>query len=316
MIFLTTNRHVCHAWLCEVTTMKQKKLNEPKLWEHILFLGPATIVFLVVVLIPFAISIRYSFTNWNGISIRADFVGLKNYIEIFSGKNTFLSSFRFTFIVALCNVAIMNVFGIVMAALLTTKIPFRNAFRVVFYLPNVIGGLILGFVWQFIFINGIPALGTALHIDALAVAWLGSETTATMAIIIVSVWQGMGYIMVIMIAALTGVSNDLVEAAKIDGANAIQTFFKVKLPLCMPYITLCLFWTISQAFKMFDLNYSLTKGGPYGSTTSMALNIYNDAFANNKYGLATAESVVFFIIIMLITSVQMYFSRKKEAELL
>lgn len=296
--------------------MKHKKLNQPKLWEHILFLGPAMAAFVIVILIPFAISIGYSFTNWNGISIGADFVGLKNYIEIFSGKNNFLGSFRFTFVVALCNVLIMNLLGIFMAALLTTKIPFRNAFRVVFYLPNVIGGLILGFVWQFIFINGIPSIGAALHIDALSVAWLGSETTATLAIIIVSVWQGMGYIMVIMIAALSGVSEDLVEAAKLDGATAIQTFFRVKLPLCMPYITLCLFWTISQAFKMFDLNYSLTKGGPYGSTTSMALNIYNDAFANNKYGMATAESVVFFVIIMLITSVQMYFSRKKEAELL
>lgn len=294
---------------------KKRTLNQPKFWEHILFLGPATLVFLIVVIIPFVISIGYSFTSWNGISVNADFVGIKNYITILSGKNTFLGSFKFTFVVALVNVAVMNIFGILMAALLTTKVPFRNAFRVVFYLPNVIGGLILGFVWQFIFINGIPAIGHLLHIDALSIAWLGTEMTATLAIIIVSVWQGMGYIMVIMIAALTGVADDLVEAAKIDGANAMQIFLKVKLPLCMPYITLCLFWTISQAFKMFDLNYSLTKGGPYGSTTSMALNIYNDAFANNKYGLATAESVVFFLIIMLITSVQMYFSRKKEAEL-
>ena len=161
-----------------------------------------------------------------------------------------------------------------------------------------------------------PAIGKLLHFGPLMTPWLGTEMTAYAAIVIVSVWQGMGYVMVIMIAALTGISSELVEAAKIDGANAFQIFFKIKLPLCMPYITLCLFWTISQAFKMFDLNYSLTKGGPYGSTVSLALNIYNDAFANNKYGLATAESFVFFVIILVITSVQMYFSRKKEEELM
>ena len=167
-----------------------------------------------------------------------------------------------------------------------------------------------------LFINGLPAIGKLLHFGPLMTPWLGTEMTAYAAIVIVSVWQGMGYVMVIMIAALTGISSELVEAAKIDGANAFQIFFKIKLPLCMPYITLCLFWTISQAFKMFDLNYSLTKGGPYGSTVSLALNIYNDAFANNKYGLATAESFVFFVIILVITSVQMYFSRKKEEELM
>ena len=129
-------------------------------------------------------------------------------------------------------------------------------------------------------------------------------------------WVGIPYTMLQVTGVLQNVPAELYEAAKIDGANAFQIFFKIKLPLCMPYITLCLFWTISQAFKMFDLNYSLTKGGPYGSTVSLALNIYNDAFANNKYGLATAESFVFFVIILVITSVQMYFSRKKEEELM
>ena len=295
---------------------KKSHFNKPSLWEHVLFLGPASIIFLVVIIIPFIISIRYSLTSWNGVSSEISYVGFKNFIDIFTGKSSFLDAFKFTSIIAFFNVICMNIAGIAMAALLTTKIPFQNAFRVIFYLPNIIGGLILGFVWQFIFINGVPAIGKLLHFEPLMTPWLGTELTAYAAIVIVSVWQGMGYVMVIIIAALTGISSELIEAAKIDGASAFQTFFKVKLPLCMPYITLCLFWTISQAFKMFDLNYSLTKGGPYGSTVSLALNIYNDAFANNKYGLATAESLVFFVIILMITSVQMYFSRKKERELL
>ena len=295
---------------------KKSHFNKPSLWEHILFLGPASIIFLIVIIIPFIISIRYSLTSWNGVSSEINFVGFKNFIDIFTGKSSFLDAFKFTSIIAFFNVICMNIAGIAMAALLTTKIPFQNAFRVIFYLPNIIGGLILGFVWQFIFINGVPAIGKLLHFEPLMTPWLGTELTAYAAIVIVSVWQGMGYVMVIIIAALTGISSELIEAAKIDGANAFQIFFKIKLPLCTPYITLCLFWTISQAFKMFDLNYSLTKGGPYGSTVSLALNIYNDAFANNKYGLATAESLVFFVIILMITSVQMYFSRKKERELL
>lgn len=293
---------------------KKTDFNKPALWEHMLFLGPASVIFLIVIIIPFIISIRYSFTSWNGVSSEVEFIGLKNFINIFTGKNDFLDAFKFTAIIAFFNVICMNVTGIFMAALLTTKIPFQSVFRVVFYLPNIIGGLILGFVWQFIFINGVPAIGKLIQFKPLMTPWLGTELTAYAAIVIVSVWQGMGYVMVIIIAALTGISGDLVEASKIDGANAVQIFFKIKLPLCMPYITLCLFWTISQAFKMFDLNYSLTKGGPYGSTVSMALNIYNDAFANNKYGLATAESLVFFVIILVITSVQMHFSRKKEEE--
>ena len=259
---------------------RKKSFNCPALWEHLLFLGPASIVFLIVIIIPFIISVGYSFTDWNGVSSDISFIGIKNFIDIFTGKSNFLGAFKFTFIIAICNV------------------------------------ICLGFVWQFIFINGVPAIGKLLNFGPLMTPWLGTEMTAYAAIVIVSVWQGMGYVMVIMIAALTGISSELVEAAKIDGANAFQIFFKIKLPLCMPYITLCLFWTISQAFKMFDLNYSLTKGGPYGSTVSLALNIYNDAFANNKYGLATAESFVFFVIILVITSVQMYFSRKKEEELM
>lgn len=296
--------------------MKKKHFNQPTLAEHLFFLGPATVVFVVAVIVPFVISVGYSLTDWNGVTADVSFVGLKNFVDIFTGSCKFLDSFKFTFIIAVFNVILVNVCGIAMAALLTTKIPFQNVFRVAFYLPNVIGGLILGFVWQFIFINGVPAIGNLLNIEALMTPWLGTELTAYAAIVIVSVWQGMGYVMVIIIAALVGIPNEVVEAAHIDGAGPIQTFFRIKLPLCTPYITLCLFWTISQAFKMFDLNYSLTKGGPYGSTTSLALNIYNDAFSNNKYGLATAESLVFFAIILVVTSVQLYLSKKKEEEML
>lgn len=294
---------------------KKSKALRPKFWEHLLFLGPATIIFCIVILIPFIISIVYSFTNWNGVSNEIQFVGLKNFIDIFTGKSDFLSSFQFTFGVAIVNVMLVNIFGILLAAVLSEKLIFRNGFKLIFYLPNIIGGLILGFIWQFIFTNGLPAMGKALGIGLISSSWLAVPQKAAWAIIVVSVWQSLGYVMLIMVSAFSGVSRDMIESAQIDGASAIKIFFKIKLPTVMPFVTVCLFWTMSSSFKMFELNYSLTKGGPFGTTTSMALNIYNDAFQNNKYGLATAESLVFFLIVMCVAGIQMYFSRKEEKKL-
>ena len=291
--------------------MKNQKMG---FWRHALFLGPASLAFALAVVVPFVISVIYSFTDWNGVANDIKFIGLDNFVRIFSGKSNFLGSFWFTLKISVVNVILINVLGTLLAVALTSAIRAKGLFRVAFYLPNTIGGLILGFVWQFIFVTGFPAIGQLLQSGFFNQQWLGTESTSFIGLVIVSVWQNVGYVMVIMTAALMGVPSDLIESARIDGASAVCTFFKVKLPLCMPYITVCLFWTISNAFKMFELNYSLTKGGPYGSTNSMALYIYNDAFANNKYGLATAESLVFFVIIMLITGIQMYFTGKKERE--
>lgn len=293
--------------------MKKKKAG---FWRHLLFLGPASAVFFIAVLIPFIISMGYAFTDWNGVANEVNFVAFQNFIDIFTGKSRFLDSFWFTLKITIVNVVLICVVGTLLAVALTSKMKGTGVFRVMFYLPQTIGGLILGFVWQFIFVNGFPAIAETFHIGILDQQWLGTETTAFVALVVVSVWQNAGYVMVIMIAALSGVPSEMVESAKIDGANGLTIFFKVKLPLCISYITVCLFWTIANAFKMFDLNFSLTKGGPYGSTNSLALAIYNDAFSNNKYGLATAESMVFFVITMVITGIQFYFTNKKERELL
>ena len=293
--------------------MKKKKTG---FWRHLLFLGPASAAFFIAVLIPFIISMGYAFTDWNGVANEVNFVAFQNFIDIFTGKSRFLDSFWFTLKITIVNVVLICVVGTLLAVALTSKMKGTGVFRVMFYLPQTIGGLILGFVWQFIFVNGFPAIAETFHIGILDQQWLGTETTAFVALVVVSVWQNAGYVMVIMIAALSGVPSEMVESAKIDGANGLTIFFKVKLPLCILYITVCLFWTIANAFKMFDLNFSLTKGGPYGSTNSLALAIYNDAFSNNKYGLATAESMVFFVIIMVITGIQFYFTNKKERELL
>lgn len=283
--------------------------------EHLLFLGPASICFVLVVFLPFIMSVGYSMTDWNGVSNTIRFIGLQNFITVFSGKSDFLQSFLFTFKMTVASVVLTNLLGLAMAGILTTQIRLSNFFRAVFFLPNTMGGIVLGFIWQFIFIAGFPAIGQLLNLPFFEMQWLGTEGTAFASLLIVSVWQGVGYVMVLMVAGLVAVPHELLEAAQIDGASRLHTFFRIRLPICMPYITICLFWTISNAFKMFDLNVSLTKGGPYGSTTSLALDIYQDAFANNKYGLATAESLVFFLIIFGITSLQLFLSLRKEAQL-
>lgn len=288
-----------------------KKFSGTKL-QHIVFLGPASLLFLIIVVIPFVISIYYSLTDWNGISKTMDFIGLNNYVDIFTGNSRFLEAFGFTVSISFVIVILTNVIGIGLAALLINRFVGSNFFRAVFFLPNTMGGVVMGYIWRFIFLLVIQYLGTVLNWSILQLPWLGTEETAYIALVIVSVWQGVGYVMVIMIAALSGVPHDLSEAARIDGASSWKTFWKIKIPYCMPYVTVCLFWTISVAFKMFDVNVALTKGGPYGSTTPMALQIYYDAFNANKYGFANAESIVFFLIIFIITSIQMFLSQRKE----
>lgn len=300
--------------MADMDFRKRKKYS--MLWGHLLFLGPSILVFIIVVVIPFAISLIYSFSNWNGISGEVQFVGLDNFRDIFSGKARFLDSLWFTLRMTAVCVLLINLLGLVLAVALTSRIPLRSPLRAAYYLPQMMGGLILGFIWQFIFVSGLPVVGNRLNLDFLAQQWLGTENTAFAALVIVNVWQNAGYVMVIMIAGLAGISSELLESAKVEGSGVLHTLLRIKLPLCIPYITVALFWTLSSALKMFEINLALTKGGPYGSTTSMTLNIYTDAFANNKYGLATAEALVFFVIIMVITSVQMYLGKRKEKQLL
>ena len=288
------------------------KKHREHLLPHLLFLGPATMVFLIAIIIPFVISFYYAFTDWNGISPNANFIRLENFIAIFSGKSTFLESFWFTLRLSLVNVCLVIIIGTLIAAVVSSSIPLRGVFRLIFYLPQVIGGLVLGYVWQFIFSKGLTSLGEQLNLPLFMQSWLGKPQTAFWALVIVFTWQMVGYVMVVMTAALTSLPEDIIESANLDGAGSVATFFRIKLPLCMPYMTICTFWVLSNAFKMFELNMSLTAGGPYGSTNSLALTIYKDAFMNTRYGLATAESLIFFLVILVITSIQGLLTKRGE----
>lgn len=280
--------------------------KRPTLWVHALFLLPSILALLLGILIPFWVSCAYSLTDWNGVSDQVQFVGLQNYVDIFTGKTQFLEAMRFTVFLALFNIVLVTILGTLAAVLVTSRFPFRNAAKTVLYLPYTLGGMVLGFVWQFIFLQALPQIGKQLDIAALETPWLGYENTAFFALSLVFIWQNLGYVMVIISSGLISVPRELLEAAKLDGAGRLTTFFRVKIPQIIPYISTCIFWTTACAFKMFELSLSMTKGGPYGSTRTLALNIYYDAFSNNMYGLATAESLVFLALMAVIVIAQRY----------
>lgn len=281
---------------------------------QLVFVGPALLFFAAVVLVPFFMSIYYSMTDWNGVTRTVVWTGLDNFRTILAADEGFRTSFWFTTRYTVAAVVLSNAVGFALALFLTMPLKTRNALRTVFFLPNVIAGLLLGFIWQFIFVKGFAAVGQLTGIAFFNLPWLGTASTAFWGMVIVSVWQMSGYLMVIYIAGIMNVPKDLLEAAKIDGAGKWQTLKSVIIPMVMPAFTVCLFLAISWSFKVFDLNLALTKGGPFGSTESVALNIYKEAFQNNRYGLGTAKSLIFFIIVAAVTSLQVYFTKRKEVE--
>ena len=291
-----------------------------------LFILPALFAFVLVVLVPAVKGFYYSFTDWNGIGKNAVFVGMSNYGKLLSDSR-FWNSFLFTFVFALCSVICINAVGFGLAVLVTNKIKGANLARTVFFMPNLIGGILLGFTWQFIFVSIFEAIGKNTGMTWLQ-GWLSDQKTGFIGMLIVLTWQLAGYMMIIYIAGIQNIPGELIEAAKMDGANSWQLLKKVTIPMVMPSITICtfltlvapaftigLFLSISDSFKMFDQNLSLTAGGPANSTEMIALNIYNTAFKESKLGQAQAKAVVFLIVVVVISVTQLILSKRKEVEM-
>ncbi len=280
--------------------------------QQLVFIGPAVLIFSLVIIAPFLLGLYYSMTDWNGVSPNVNWVWFDNFKKIFMEDTDFASSFWFTTKITVTIVILTNLLGFFIAYMLVQKLKTRNMLRSIFFMPNVLGGLLLGFIWQFIFVRGFTTLGAYSDFFLFKLAWLGTEATAFWGLVIVSVWQGTGYVMVIYIAGLSNVPEDLKEAAYVDGAKRRQVLRHVILPMIMSSITVCLFWTINHTYKMYDLNYSLTNGGPFRSTESVSMNIFIEAFANNRYGLGTAKAFIFFVAVALITVVQVYLTKRRE----
>ncbi|WP_068613928.1 carbohydrate ABC transporter permease [Paenibacillus tuaregi] len=288
--------------------MERKKASS---WLYqLIFVGPSAVFFLLIVAVPFFLGLYYSFTSWNGISRHVTWVGLNNYIHIFTKDPDFLNSFWFTVKFTVLGVVLTNVVGFALAYLLTKPLATRNVMRTVFFMPHVIGGLLLGFIWQFIFVRGFQSIGGPFF----NLPWLGTESTSFWAIVIVFIWQNSGYLMVIYISSLGAIPGSLIEAAKVDGAGRKQVLRHIIVPLIMPGVTVCLFLAISWSFKLFDLNLSLTKGGPFKSTESVALNIYNEAFNISRFGMGSAKAIIFFVIVAIISILQVRATKSREVE--
>jgi raffinose/stachyose/melibiose transport system permease protein len=274
-----------------------------------IFVGPALFIWVTVVIIPFAYGIAITFTDWNGLSMDIQYIGLKNYITVFTDK-TFLQAFLKTVIYVFFTVVFSNIIGFILGLAVTKGTWGQSLFRAGFFTPNIIGGIILGYIWNFIFPYALTGLGKEMGISWLSQSWLTDPNRALIALIIVSVWQMSGYLMVIYIAGLVNIPKELLEASNIDGASTWQTIRHVKIPLIKNAITICIFLTIVRTFMSFDLNLALTAGGPYKSTELIAYKIYQTAFTSMKFGVGQAQAMILFVIVVIIASLQVYFTRK------
>lgn len=286
--------------------MKKKNIT---FW---LFLAPVLIAFIMVVLIPFIMGIYYSLTDWNGISENINFVGLKNFKDAFA-DDTFRHSFWFTTKFTLVSVIVLNVMGFSLALFVTRKFKGNEIVKTIFFMPNLIGGLILGFIWQFIFQEVFAAIGKATGATWL-MGWLSNEETGFWGLVILMCWQMAGYLMIIYIAGIQGISNDVIEASTIDGASAWQRMKHIIFPLVRPAMTVSVFLTLSNSFKLYDQNLSLTAGGPSSSTEMLAMNILLTGQRFNNMGQAQAKALILLLVVGAISLVQVYISKKGEVE--
>ena len=269
-----------------------------------IFVLPTLIAFSFAFIIPFVMGVYLSFCKFKTIT-NAQFVGLGNYIKIFADKD-FVNAFGFTLKCSVVSIVTINVFAFILALALTRKIKGTNLFRTVFFMPNLIGGIILGYIWQQM-INAV-----LLKYETTLVA---NPTYGFWGLIILMNWQMIGYMMIIYVAGLQNVPTDLIEAAEIDGATSLQTLFKVKIPMVMPSITICLFLTVSNSFKLFDQNLALTAGAPSKKTAMLALDIYNTFYGRSGFeGVGQAKAVLFFIVVAVIALGQLVLTRRKEVE--
>ncbi len=282
------------------------KTNDPTKKYFPVFVLPTLLTFLMFVLIPFIMGLVLSFTRFQVIT-DARFVGFRNYIRAFTLNNEFLHALGFTTLFTIVSVITVNIFAFLLALLLTKGLKGTNLFRSVFFMPNLIGGIVLGYIWNLL-INGVLLyfFGEDISFAAKYGFW---------GLVILTNWQLIGYMMVIYIAGLQNIPTDMLEAASIDGASPITILFKIKIPMMMPSITICTFLTLTNSFKMFDQNLALTNGAPGTETEMLALNIYKTFYGRSGFqGVGQAKAVIFFIIVALIAFIQLKLTRTKEME--
>lgn len=292
--------------------MKNKKTKDLAIFA--LFVFPAVAFVLFATDIPFVMNLYYSVFNWNGIGKNMEFVGLANYVKIFTADPLFWKGVRFTLKFAVFYVVIVNIVSLTVAIVMARENKVNSLGRAFYYIPYIISLTAISLIWKFILGPAFEALYSVTGWEFFNWSWLGTPKLAFYVVVVMAVWQNLGFYMVNYIAGIIAVPGELLEAARIDGATSFQVFRKITIPMIMPAISICMLTSMTFAFKLFDIIMVFTKGGPANSTVSVAYNIYKEAFVNSKYGLATAKSLVFVVFVLIITAIQMKITKSKEVE--
>lgn len=295
--------------------MKQSRL------VNVLFLAPTIFAFLMIIVIPFFFGLYYSMTDWTGISSVVNFVGLKNFKNLFNSPD-FLYSFLITILFTIINVILVNIVSFALSLVVTSNIPRRNFYRAGFFVPYLIGGIVLGYIWQFILNNILVDVGTFLSIGFLQTSFLSRPESVIWTMSVVNTWQYSGYIMLIYVAAIQGIPESLMEAANVDGAKYHTRVFRILIPMMANAFTISLFLTLTTSFKQFDMNLTLTNGGPatrflgapVKASQLLAMNIFDTATAN-RMAEAQAKAVILFVALLIVSLIQVTINKRKEVEM-
>lgn len=279
--------------------------------QFFMFAGVATVMFTAVVILPFLYGLYLTFTSWDGVSTQKPFVGIANYVATFADADYWVALGR-TFLYSVIAVILVNVVAFILAYLVTSGVKGQNFFRAGFFIPNLIGGIVLGYIWKFVFNRALVALGESFSVGALSTSWLATTSGAMLCMIIVSVWQYAGYMMLIYVAGFMSVSGDVLEAAMIDGCTHIQSIVNVSVPLMVSSFVQCLFLTVTRCFMVYDVNLSLTNGEPFNSSVMAAMHVYNQAFTYKNFGVGQAEALILFVVCAVVGVVQVYVGKKAE----
>jgi raffinose/stachyose/melibiose transport system permease protein len=276
------------------------------------FAGVPLAIFTVVLVIPFVNGLYYTFTDWDGFEVNK-FVGFSNYTESFADPK-FWSTLRFTGLFVVVSLILVNVVAFSLALIVTSKLRSKNLLRSLFFVPNLIGGVVLGVIWQFIFNSALVALANKYDWEIFKQSWLQDTNKAFWALIIVTVWQSSGYMMIVYITGLVSIENDVLEASQIDGASPLRTLFAIKIPLMAQAFTIALFLTLRGGFMAYDVNVALTNGGPFRTTELISLHIFQDAFGEGNFGTGQSKAVIMFIVVALAALVQVTISKRYEVQ--
>ena len=277
-----------------------------------MFAGPGTILFLAVVIVPFIYGLYLTLTSWDGTSLSKPFVGFENFANAFK-DTTYWQAMGRTMIYSIFAVVFINIVAFALAYLVTSGVKGQNFFRAGFFVPNLIGGIVLGYIWQFVFNRAFVAIGNAIG-NGTTVSLLSTPNGAMFCLILVSVWQYAGYMMLIYVAGFMSVSKDVQEAAMIDGCTPSQAMKNVTIPLMRSSFVQCIFLSITRCFVVYDVNLSLTKGEPFGSSVMAAMHVYNQAFTYKNYGLGQAEAVILFLVCAIVGVTQVMVGKRGEVE--